>query len=95
VAHVGIRAHHLDFVEAGAEGAPRENIFPCWLVRSSETPFRTTLYLSLHRTRGESGDIPQVDLQAEVSKAKWNLFRDRPFPWHVRIAPESLFGMPD
>jgi molybdate transport system permease protein len=95
VAHVGIRAHHLDFVEAGAEGAPQENIFPCWLVRSSETPFRTTLYLRLHRTRGESGDIPQVDLQAEVSKAKWKLFRDRPFPWHVRIAPESLFVMPD
>ncbi|HXA75681.1 MAG TPA: ATP-binding cassette domain-containing protein [Candidatus Acidoferrales bacterium] len=93
VAHVGIRAHHLDFVEAGAEGAPQENIFPCWLVRSSETPFRTTLYLSLHRTRREAGDI--VDLQAEVSKGKWKLVADHPFPWHLRIAPESLFVMPD
>ncbi len=72
-----------------------ENIFPCRLVRSSETPFRITLYLSLHGTPGESGGIPQIDLQAEVSKEKWNLFRDRPFPWHVRIAPESLFVMPD
>lgn len=95
VAHVGIRAHHVDFMEAGAAGAPQENIFPCRLVRSSETPFRITLYLSLHGTAGESGGIPQIDLQAEVSKEKWNLFRDRPFPWHVRIAPESLFVMPD
>lgn len=95
VAHVGIRAHHVDFVEAGAAGAPQENIFPCWLVRWSETPFRITLYLHLHRAPGESGEIPQIDLQAEVFKEKWHLFRDRPFPWHVRIAPESLFVMPD
>jgi molybdate transport system permease protein len=95
VAHVGIRAHHLDFVEAGAAGAPQENVFPCWLARSSETPFRITLYLSLHHPPGESGDVPQIDLQAEVSKEKWQLFRDRPLPWHVRIVPESLFVMPD
>jgi molybdate transport system permease protein len=95
VAHVGIRAHQVDFVEAGAAGGQQENIFPCWLVRSSETPFRVTLHLRLHRAPGESGAMPQIDLQAEVFKEKWQMFRDRPFPWHVRIAPESLFGMPD
>ncbi|HXR09485.1 MAG TPA: sulfate/molybdate ABC transporter ATP-binding protein [Candidatus Acidoferrales bacterium] len=95
VAHVGIRAHHIDFVEARAAAAPQENVFPCWLVRSSETPFRITLYLRLHRAPGESGEIPRIELQAEVFKEKWQLFRDRPFPWHVRIAPESLFVMPD
>jgi molybdate transport system permease protein len=95
VAHVGIRAHHIDFVEAGAGGFQQLNIFPCWLVRSSETPFRITLYLRLHRAPGESAEIPQIELQAEVFKEKWQLFRDRPFPWHVRIAPESLFVMPD
>jgi len=95
VAHIGIRAHQVDFVEAGAASAPQDNVFPCWLVRSSETPFRVTLYLRLHRAPGESGEIPQIDLQAEVFKEKWQIFRDRPFPWHVRIAPESLFVMPD
>ncbi len=95
VAHVGIRAHQVDFVEASATGARQENVFPCWLVRSSETPFRVTLYLRLHRAPGESCEIPQIDLQAEVFKEKWQIFRDRPFPWHVRIAPESLFVMPD
>jgi ABC-type sulfate/molybdate transport systems ATPase subunit len=95
VAHVGIRAHHIDFVEAGAASAQQDNVFPCWLVRSSETPFRITLYLCLRRAPGESGQLPQIDLQAEVFKEKWQLFRGRPFPWHVRIAPESLFLMPD
>jgi molybdate transport system permease protein len=95
VGHVGIRAHQVDFVEAGSPGAHQENVFACWLVRSSETPFRITLYLRLDRVPGESGEIPRVDLQAEVFKEKWQLFRDRPLPWHVRLAPESLFVTPD
>jgi molybdate transport system permease protein len=61
-------------------------------VRSSETPFRITLYLSLHRPPGESGE---PHLQAEVFKEKWQLFRDRPLPWHVRLSPESLFVVPE
>jgi len=44
---VGIRAHHIDFVESAMPGASAENVFPCWLVRSSETPFRITLFVSL------------------------------------------------
>ena len=93
VAHVGIRAHHIDFVEAGGSGAPDGNVFPCWLVRSSETPFRITLNLRLHQPPGEPGEIPAAELQAEVFKEKWQLFRDRPFPWHVRLAPDTLFVM--
>jgi molybdate transport system permease protein len=92
VAHVGIRAHQLEFVEAGTQ---QDNVFPCSLVRSSETPFRITLYLVLDRGKGTSAETPQVDLQAEVFKEKWQLFRDRPLPWHVRLAPESLFVMSD
>jgi molybdate transport system permease protein len=94
VAHVGIRAHHIDFEEARSANAAQENVLPCWLVRASETPFRITLYLRLHRPLGESGVNPQIDLQAEVFKEKWQLFRERPFPWHVRLSPESLFAMP-
>jgi len=88
VGHVGIRAHHLDFLEHSSAGASDENVVPCWLVRSSETPFRITLYLRLHKPPDESG---AYDLQAEVFKEKWERFRNRPQPWHVRLAPESLF----
>jgi molybdate transport system permease protein len=86
-AHVGIRAHHIDFLEARTGGDEPENVFPCWLVRTSETPFRETLYLRL-QPHGEEG---AYDLQAEVFKEKWLRFRDVPCPWHVRLSPESLF----
>jgi molybdate transport system permease protein len=93
VAHVGIRAHYIDFLESSSGGTTSgENAFPCWLVRSSETPFRITLYLRLHQPPTDNG---QFDLQAEVMKDKWQRFRDRPMPWHVRFDPESLFVMPE
>ena len=92
LAHVGIRAHHVDFVEAASAPTLGENVFPCWLVRSSETPFRTTLFLRLHQTPANSSDY---QLQAEVFKEKWLRFRDRPFPWHVRLSPDSLVLMPE
>jgi molybdate transport system permease protein len=90
--HVGIRAHHIDFEEAAIPGASTENTFPCWLARSSETPFRTTLFLKLHEP--PTGDSPEFHLQAEVFKEKWERFRDQPMPWHVRLPPASLFLMP-
>ena len=93
-AHVGIRAHEIDFVEARDGAAPPDNVFPCWLARTSETPFRVTLYLSLREPGRSAGDAG-FDLQAEVFKEKWQRFRDRPMPWHVRLSPESLFLMPD
>jgi len=89
---VGIRAHHIDFVESSPGAAPEDNVFPCWLVRSSETPFRITLYLHLHRPPGASSE---AHLQAEVFKEKWQRFRERPLPWHVRLSPESLFLLPE
>lgn len=92
-AHVGIRAHHIDFVESASAETSPENVFPCWLVRSSETPFRITMYLRLHEP--PTGDSGEYHLQAEVFKEKWERFRNRPLPWHVRLSPESLFLLPD
>jgi molybdate transport system permease protein len=97
-AHVGIRAHHIDFVEPStvvsrADSVDNaDNVFRCWLVRSSETPFRITLHLRLHQPTAESGEH---HLQAEVFKEKWERFRNRPQPWHVRLSPDSLFLLPE
>jgi len=91
-AFLGIRAHHIHFVESMPEGASSENVLPCWLVRASETPFRITLYLSLRPPLAETS---AYDLQAEVFKEKWQRFRDLPHPWHVRLSPDSLFLMPE
>lgn len=90
--HIGIRAHHINFTEVDVPFGENENIFPCWLIRTSETPFRITLFLRLH-SAPRQGDEPH--LQAEVSKEKWSHFRHKPFPWHVRLAPESLLLFPE
>lgn len=82
--HVGIRAHHLNFVEQ----PDQENVFPCWLVQTSETPHRVTLYLSLNLPPGASRSY---HLQAEVFKEKWDLVRERPCPWLVHLDQTRLF----
>lgn len=86
-AHVGIRAHNIDFTEESGTATSKDNVFPCWLVRASETPFRVTLFLRLHHP--PSGQ-DNYQVQAEVFKEKWERFRERPLPWHVRLSPDSL-----
>jgi molybdate transport system ATP-binding protein/molybdate transport system permease protein len=90
--YVGIRAHTIDFLESSGANASSENVFPCRVVRSSETPFRITLFLRLQQP-ADNSDEPH--LQAEVFKEKWERFRERPFPWHVRLSPESLILLPE
>jgi len=86
LSHVGIRAHQLTFTKEPNQ----ENTFPCWLVQTSETPHRMTLYLKLH----SSPTTPQdYHLQAEVFKEKWAVLKDQPFPWHIRLDPLRLMLM--
>ncbi|HTZ74883.1 MAG TPA: ATP-binding cassette domain-containing protein [Candidatus Aquilonibacter sp.] len=96
VAFAGIRAHHIEFggvdFDSGNEAAESSNVFPCWPVRVSETPFRVTLYLRLHQPPGESAGH---HLQAEVYKEKWRKFSARPLPWRVRLASESIIVLPE
>ncbi len=91
---VGIRAHHIEFVEANGASS-EENVFPCRLVQSSETPFRVTLFLSLQQHSSQSPQPGAAQLQAEVYKEKWQRFRDKLLPWHVRLRADSLFWMKD
>jgi molybdate transport system permease protein len=90
--YVGIRAHHVEFVEGTDAGLGAENVFGCRLSQSSETPFRITLFLTLDSRRDFSNEEP---IQAEVFKEKWQRFQNVAFPWHVRLAPESLFLLPE
>ncbi|MDM9383858.1 molybdate ABC transporter permease subunit [Chlorogloeopsis sp. ULAP01] len=84
--HVGIRAHQINFTNEPNQ----ENTFPCWLVRTSETPHRMTLFLKLHSSPTSSHDY---HLQAEVFKEKWATLKDQPLPWHVRLDPLRLMLM--
>ncbi len=86
LAYIGIRAHQLTF----PNHPNQENTFPCWVVQTSETPHRMTLYLKLHHPPINPNDY---HLQAEVFKEKWAVLKDRPFPWHIRLDPLRLILM--
>jgi len=85
LSYVGIRAHQIIFTHN-----PNENTFPCWLVQTSETPHRMTLYLKLHTPPANPSDY---HLQAEVFKEKWATLKDQPFPWYVKLDPLRLILM--
>jgi molybdate ABC transporter permease protein len=86
LAQVGIRAHQLRFNDE-AEG---ENVFPCWIAGTSETPHRITLYLKLNTPPENPADY---HLQAELFKEKWVLLKEREFPWQVQLDPLRLMLM--
>ncbi|RCJ16417.1 maltoporin [Nostoc sp. ATCC 43529] len=86
LSHIGIRAHQIILTNDSS----CENTFPCWLVRTSETPHRMTLFLKLHSAANNSQDY---HLQAEVFKEKWITIKDKPFPWYVRLDPLRLILM--
>jgi len=88
LSYIGIRAHQLIFTN----NPHQENTFPCWLVTTSETPHRITLYLKLHTSPSSPQDY---HLQAEVFKEKWQILKDQPFPWYVRLDPLRLMLLVD
>ncbi|MBF2067287.1 MAG: sulfate/molybdate ABC transporter ATP-binding protein [Calothrix sp. C42_A2020_038] len=84
--YLGIRAHHLNITNDPSA----ENTYPCWLVRTRETPHRMTLYLRLHSPATQPNDY---HIQAEVFKEKWFTIKDSSFPWYVKLDPLKLFLM--
>jgi molybdate ABC transporter permease protein len=83
---IGIRAHHITF----KSDSKSENTFPCWLVKTIETPHRMTLFLKLHSSSTGNQDY---HLQAEVFKEKWTTIKDQPFPWYVHLDAMRLMLM--
>ena len=86
LSYVGIRAHHLIFTK----DPQQVNTFPCYLVRTSETPHRMTVFLKLHSV----GNHPQdYHLQGEIYKEKWVNIQSQSFPWYVQLDPSQLILM--
>lgn len=88
LAFVGIRAHQIQFLESGDfEDSAQTNVFSCWLVSTSETPHRVTLYLKINAPPNHASDY---HVQAEVFKEKWIELKARSMPWHVKLDPLKL-----
>ena len=88
IRHVGYRSHHFRF----QQNANGENVFPCWLVETSEAPHEMTLYLRLHHAP-QLGDLPH--LQADISKEQWRALSTQPQPWQIQIDPARLLLLED
>ncbi|MBE9068153.1 molybdate ABC transporter permease subunit [Leptolyngbya cf. ectocarpi LEGE 11479] len=89
-AHIGIRAHHILFPGLTHLEVQTPNTFPGWLATVSETQHRVTLYIKLH---SPPSDVYDYHLQAEVYRDQWSLLQQRPLPWPVQLAPESVIVM--
>lgn len=78
LAYVGIRAHQLRFIDDPTQA----NTFPCWLASISETPHRVTLFLKFNTI---STNLQDYHIQAEVFRERWEVLKQRPFPWFVQL----------
>jgi molybdate transport system permease protein len=83
LAYVGIRAHQIQFTEHSNQ----DNTFSCWLVSTSETPHRMTVFLKFNTPPSHGQDY---HVQAEVLKEKWQTLKQKPLPWSVRLDPLRL-----
>jgi len=80
-AYVGFRAHQFRFTDNDQQ----DNTFSCWLVSTSETPHRMTLFLKFN---APPSHLQDYHVQAEVFKEKWETLKQKSSPWYVQL--ESL-----
>ncbi|MEE3718285.1 molybdate ABC transporter permease subunit [Tumidithrix elongata RA019] len=85
---MSIESRSIEPVEASHPHAYPRNTIPCWLVRTTETPFRMTLYVKLNEPPKHDWDY---HLQAEVFKEKWEVLNQYPQPWLIYLDPDKLF----
>lgn len=78
LAYIGIRAHQIQFTDHSNQN----NTIPCWLVATSETPHRMTVFLKFNGHPDHSQDY---HIQAEVFKEKWEILKQQPLPWLVQL----------
>jgi molybdate transport system permease protein len=83
LAYVGFRAHQFRFID----DPDQPNTVPCWLVSTSETPHRMTLFLKFNTSPGEAQDY---DVQAEVFKEKWEVLKQTAQPFYLQLDPLKL-----
>ena len=83
LAYIGIRAHQIRFTD----DSHQDNTFSCWLVSTSETPHRMTVFLKFHTQPAHTQDY---HIQAEVLKEKWDILKQKPLPWLVQLDPARL-----
>lgn len=86
IKYVGIRAHYLEL----AKDEDDSNIFYCWTVLTSETLFRTIIYLRFNEKPINNEDY---HILWDVSKDQWEVIKKNPLPLRIKINSEKLILM--
>ncbi len=90
LAYIGIRAHQITFLDPATRFDRGPNHFDCWLVKTSETPHRMTVFLKFNAPPTHAEDY---HLQAEVFKEAWLVVEQRSLPWSVKLDRSRLILM--
>ena len=90
LAYIGIRAHQISFLDPLTRADYEPNCFVCWLVKTSETPHRMTVFLKFNAPPTHAEDY---HLQAEVFKETWLIVKQRSLPWSVKLDRSRLILM--
>ena len=90
--HLGIREHAVKFADHTLDLTVEENVFPCWVAHTVETPYNVLLYLKLHEKSSHKGDY---HLEMKVSKEKYIMMNEKKRPWSIQLSPDNLFLMRD
>jgi len=82
ITHIGIRAHHIRMAEN-----EEDNTFLCCPVYTSETPFRTLVYLKLKVEGNKTNDYELIwDLPSE----EWEKIKNTPAPWNIFLDKDNI-----
>jgi len=83
ITDIGIRAHYLVINENDED----INTFNCWVVYTSETLFRTKVYLKFSEPIGDEKDYHII---LDISKEEWDLVKCNSLPLKIKINPEKV-----
>lgn len=82
ISHIGIRSHHITLANS-----EEKNTFNCYPVFTSETPFRTLIYL---RLKEKASDEEDYELVWDMATEQWNEMKNKPVPWKISLNKDNL-----
>lgn len=90
ISYVGVRAHYFEFIDKPSiEEVNTFDLFPAF---TRETLFRMMVYLKFNKPAESRNDY---HILWDISKEEWNLIKDKPIPWKIRINPKKVILMKD
>lgn len=87
IKHIGIRAHYLELAKNSEDLI---NTFNCWPVFTSETLFRSIVYLKFNEPPINKQDYHVL---WDISKEEWEIIRKKTLPLKIKIDTEKLILM--